>query len=96
MTHSKVLAGLSGALVAAALTGGAAQGAVINSVSVFATAPSGATRPDSITAGAGSVWVAYAGGTDARTGGGHDHDPAIQPWRRGAGHLRHRRGRWTG
>ena len=70
MTHSKVLTSLSGALVAAALTGGAAQAAVINSVSVFAVAPSGATRPDSITAGGGSVWVAYAGGTDARTGAG--------------------------
>lgn len=70
MTHLKVLTSLSGALVAAALTGGAAQAGVVDSVSVFAVAPSGATRPDSITFGGGSVWVAYAGGTNSRTGAG--------------------------
>lgn len=32
---------------------------------VFATAPKGASGPDSITTGAGSVWVSYAGGTTA-------------------------------
>jgi len=71
MTHSKLLTSLSGALLAATtFAGGAAQAAVIDSVSVFATAPTGATRPDSITVGGGSVFVAYAGGTNARTGAG--------------------------
>ncbi len=32
---------------------------------VFATAPKGTSGPDSITIGAGSVWVSYAGGTTA-------------------------------
>ncbi len=32
---------------------------------VFATPPPGASGPDSITTGAGSVWVSYAGGTTA-------------------------------
>jgi len=71
VTYPKVLTSLPSVLLAAtALAGGGAQAAVINSVSVFATAPAGATLPDSITVGGGSVFVAYAGGTNARTGAG--------------------------
>jgi hypothetical protein len=71
MVDSRLLARISATLLAAtALTGGAAHAAVINSVSIFATGPAGATRPDSITVGGGSVFAAYAGGTNAQSGAG--------------------------
>jgi len=72
MTHTRLFAPLSAALLAgtALAGGGAAHAAVIDSVSVFATAPSGATSPDSVTVGDGSVFVSYAGGTNSRTGAG--------------------------
>lgn len=43
----------------------AAQGPLTLKPTMFATAPAGASEPDSITVGAGSVWVSYAGGTSA-------------------------------
>ena len=64
MLQAKLPAGFAIALLATTtLGGGAARAAVINSVSVFASGPAGAARPDSITVGGGSVFVAYAGGT---------------------------------
>jgi hypothetical protein len=41
------------------------QAAPTVSVSVFATAPTGATAPDSITTGDNSVWVEYGNGADS-------------------------------
>ena len=52
------------------LSASESRAAVINSVSVFATAPAGATLPDSVSVGGGSVFVAYAGGTDSQAGTG--------------------------
>lgn len=43
----------------------AASAAPVITQAVFATPPAGASAPDSITLGAGSVWVSYAGGTDS-------------------------------
>ncbi len=45
-----------------ASVGTANAGPTLTSI-VFATPPAGASAPDSITVGAGSVWVAYPGGT---------------------------------
>jgi hypothetical protein len=42
-----------------------AEAAPTVSVSVFATAPVGASQPDSITTGDGSVWVEYGNGADS-------------------------------
>lgn len=52
-------------LAATSLVMATAQAAPKLKAKVFATAPSGAKGPDSITIGAGSVWVSYAGGTTA-------------------------------
>ena len=54
---------LAGAIIAAGAT--AAHAVPTYTSTVFATPPSGASQPDSITTGAGSVWVSYAGGTTA-------------------------------
>lgn len=71
MANPKLLTRVAAVLLAGpALAGGAAQAAVINSVSVFATAPGTATNPDSVAIGDGSVFVAYTGGTSGRTGAG--------------------------
>ncbi len=43
----------------------AANAAPVITSAVFATPPAGASSPDSITLGAGSIWVAYPGGTTA-------------------------------
>jgi hypothetical protein len=61
---------LTALLVGISVAGTTASAAVLDSEAVFATAPTGATAPDSITIGGGSVFVAYAGGTNARTGAG--------------------------
>lgn len=44
--------------------------ATVQSESIFATAPTGASAPDSITAGDGSVWVEYGNGTSSTGSGG--------------------------
>lgn len=54
---------LTGALVA--IGAAAAHAAPTYTSSLFAAPPAGASAPDSITTGAGSVWVSYAGGTTA-------------------------------
>lgn len=45
--------------------------ATVQSESIFATAPDGASQPDSITAGNGSVWVEYGKNADSRGAGGN-------------------------
>lgn len=50
---------------------GVAHAASITSVSVFATAPTGATKPDSVSIGNDSVFISYAGGTNSQTGAGN-------------------------
>lgn len=58
--NSSVKVSLIGAAIAA-LSGGAANAAPTYTSSIFATAPSGSSGPDSVTVAAGSVWVAYDG-----------------------------------
>ena len=70
MVRRKMPAYLAATLLAGTALTGAARGAVINSATVFATAPGTATHPDSISVGGGSVFVSYAGGTDSVTGAG--------------------------
>ena len=54
------------ALLIAACASAHAAGPTVDSVSVFATgAPVGGTEPDSVTTGAGSVWVEYGNGADS-------------------------------
>ncbi len=48
---------------------GSAQTPTVDSMTVFATAPDGASAPDSITTSRGSIWVEY-GNTASSSGGG--------------------------
>ncbi len=42
----------------------------VQSTKIFATAPTGASAPDSITAGANSIWVEYGNGASSNGAGG--------------------------
>jgi hypothetical protein len=50
---------------------GSAQAAPTVSESTFATGPAGASQPDSITDGAGSIWVEYGNGADSTGASGN-------------------------
>jgi hypothetical protein len=64
------------ATIAFLLAAAAAQAAPTVSVSVFATGGAGATQPDSITSGDGSVWVEY--GNNAVSTGGSGNSTIVQ------------------
>lgn len=70
MSKSGLFRGVGAAMLASTALVAGAHAATLTSASVFATAPVGATRPDSVSVGGGSVFVSYAGGTDSVTGAG--------------------------